>query len=271
MKISRESTNSSGCLSPGIKLGKLAYPCGHHDEFAGHVAVVTGSSSGIGKVVALALAARGAALCLVGRDLERLHNVKNEISSSTDRSRCYRADLTRDSDIDDLQCRIRNDFGGVDILIHSAGVIALGGVQLGSLADFDLQYRTNVRAVYSLTQILLPSLKARQGQIVFLNSTAGLLANESAAQYSATKHAAKAIADSLRCEVNSAGLRVLNVFIGRTATPLQADIHAKEGKDYQPERLLQPEDVASVVLNALSLPRTAEVTEITIRPLAKLR
>lgn len=241
----------------------------HHDEFSGQVAVVTGSSSGIGKAVALALAARGATLCLLGRDLERLHNVKGEISVTGDSSRCYRTDLTRDSDIEDLSARIRNDFGDVDILVHSAGAISLGGIQLGSVADFDLQYRTNVRAVYSLTQAMLPLLKARQGQIVFLNSTAGLIANASAAQYSATKHALKAIADSLREEVNPIGLRVLSVYIGRTATLMQANLHSIEGKTYRPECLLQPQDVASVVLNALSLPRTAEVTDITIRPLTK--
>ena len=242
-----------------------------HDDFSGQVAVVSGSSSGVGKAVALALAARGAMVCLLGRNLERLHDVEEEISVTGDRSRCYRTDLTQDSDIEDLHGRIRNDFGGVDILVHSAGVISLGGIQLASVADFDLQYHTNLRAAYSLTRAMLPLLKPRRGQLVFLNSTAGLIANASAVQYSATKHALKAVADSLREEVNSEGLRVLSVFMGRTATPMQAHVHAIEGRVYQPERLLQPEDVASVVLNALSLPRTAEVTDITIRPLAKLR
>jgi NADP-dependent 3-hydroxy acid dehydrogenase YdfG len=104
---------------------------------------------------------------------------------------------------------------------------------------------------------------------VFINSSAGLGAKAGVGQYAASKHALKAIADSLRAEVNALGLRVLSVFPGRTASPMQAAVHALEGKAYHPESLLQPQDVAAVVLNALSLPRSAEVTDISIRPLVK--
>ena len=238
-------------------------------QFSGQVAVVTGSSSGIGKAVALGLASRGAAVYLLGRDSERLQKVREEMGANAKLTQCYPIDLTRDSEVKGLYHRVRNDFGDIDILIHSAGIISLGGVLSAPVADLDRQYRTNVRAVYFLTQIMLPLLKERRGQIVFFNSSAGLRVNANAAQYSATKHAIKAIADSLREEVNPAGLRVLNVYIGRTATPMQENVHSIEGKTYRPEQLLQPDDVASVVLNALSLPPTAEVTEIHIRPLTK--
>jgi NADP-dependent 3-hydroxy acid dehydrogenase YdfG len=80
----------------------------------------------------------------------------------------------------------------------------------------------------------------------------------------------KALADSLRQEVNADGIRVLTVFLGRTATPIQEAIHRREGRTYLPEQLLQPDDVAAVVLNALTLPATAEVTELSIRPHRKL-
>jgi len=79
------------------------------------------------------------------------------------------------------------------------------------------------------------------------------------------------VADSLRHEVNALGIRVLSVYPGRSASNLQRQIHASEGKPYHPESLLQPEDVASVVLNALCLPRTAEVTDIHIRPMMSPR
>ncbi|MGH7793436.1 MAG: SDR family oxidoreductase [Candidatus Binatia bacterium] len=239
------------------------------DEFSGQIAVITGSGSGIGKSVAMALAARGATVCLLGRNLVRLHKICDEIAKTGGRAQCYQVDLTQDKDVQQLQRRIRGDFGEIDILIHSAGTIALGGIEGPAVEDFDQQYRINVRAVFCLTQGLLPFLKTRRGQIVFFNSSAGLIANANALQYSATKHALKAIADSMREEVNPIGLRVLSVYVGRTATSMQARLHSIEGKTYRPERLLQPEDVASVVLNALSLPRTAEVTDITIRPLTK--
>jgi NADP-dependent 3-hydroxy acid dehydrogenase YdfG len=105
---------------------------------------------------------------------------------------------------------------------------------------------------------------------VFINSSAGLNARAELAQYAATKHALKAIADSLREEINDDGVRVLSIFLGRTATPMQATVHEMEGREYHPERLMQPEDVATVVINALSLPRSAEVTNIVVRSLAKL-
>ncbi len=236
---------------------------------SGQIAVITGASSGVGKAIALRLAVEGATLCLVGRNLGALEAVARAARESALQAACYRVDLTLDRDIQEFATRLQKDFSYINILIHSAGVISLGATVAAPIEDFDLQYRTNVRAPYLLTQTLLPMLRARQGQIVFINSSVGLNAKANAGQYAATKHALKAIAESLREEVNGDGLRVLSVFLGRTATPMQAAVHEMEGRVYHPGRLLQPEDVASVVINALSLPRSAEVTDIHMRPLVK--
>jgi NADP-dependent 3-hydroxy acid dehydrogenase YdfG len=118
-----------------------------------------------------------------------------------------------------------------------------------------------------LTQRLLPLLKKPRGQIVFVNSSAGLSARHNTGQFSATQHAFKALADALRDEVNADGVRVASIFPGRTATPRISNLHTKEGREFKPELLLQPEDVASVVTNCLYLPWTAEVTNISIRPM----
>ena len=237
--------------------------------FKDQVAVVTGASSGIGRAISLALAVQGAALCLVGRRLETLEAVAEQ-ARTTAQVRCYRTDLTRDEDISELAARLQRVFESIDLLVHSAGVHSLGKLEDAPVEDFDWQYRTNVRAPYVLTQALLPMLRLRRGQIVFINSSAGLSARANVSQYAATKHALKAVADSLREEVNAEGLRVLSVYPGRTASPMQAIVHEMEGRPYHPERLMQPEDVAAVVLNALSLPRSAEVSDIHIRPLTKL-
>ena len=106
--------------------------------------------------------------------------------------------------------------------------------------------------------------------MVFINSSAGLAARGHVGQYAATKHALKAVADSLREEVNSDGVRVTSVFVGRTATPMQEEVHRLEGRPYRPEWLLQPSDIAEIIVSALSLPRIAEVTDISIRPHRKL-
>lgn len=136
--------------------------------------------------------------------------------------------------------------------------------------DLDVQYATNVRAPYVLTQRLLPLLIAAHGQVVFINSSAGLTAKRpEVGQYAATKHALKAIADSLREEVNPKGVRVLSMYLGRTATPMQEALCRQEGGSYDPEVLLQPGDVASVLVQTLLLPAAAEVTDISIRPMRK--
>jgi short-subunit dehydrogenase len=223
----------------------------------------------VGKAIALSLAASGANVALVGRTLAKLEEVAVGIPNKPARVGTYRVDLGADDQIMSFCRKVLDDFGQVDILVHSAGVIALGSVEGASVAEFDSQYRTNVRAPYLLTQTLLGTLKARRGQIVFVNSTAGVVARARVSQYAATKHALKAFADSLREEVNPHGVRVLSLFLGRTATPMQAAVFGAEGRPYHPERLLQPEDVASFVLHALSLPRTAEVTQVHIRPMAR--
>jgi short-subunit dehydrogenase len=236
---------------------------------AGQMAVVTGASSGIGRAIAQGLAAQGVILGLVARNLEGLQAVVASAQAAPRQLQCYPADLTVDEDVRALTTQLRHDFGRIDILIHSAGVIVNGALEAAPVEDFDRQYRTNVRAPYLLTQALLPMLKACQGQVVFINSTVGLSAAANTGQYAATKHALRAVADSLRAEVNAAGVRVLSVFLGRTASPMQAAVHRMEGRAYRPELLIQPEDVAMVVLNTLSVARTAEVTDIHLRPMVK--
>ena len=238
-------------------------------SFAGQIAVVTGASSGIGKAITLALAKHGATVCLVGRNLRALESVADSVRMMASQALCYAADLTVDEDIWQLRERIRQDFEYVDILLHSAGFISLGVIETASLKDFDRHFRTNVRGPYALTQALLPMLKVRQGQIVFINSSAALNARANVGQYAASKHALKAIADCLREEVNADGIRVLSVYPGRTATPMQALVHELEGRVYDPSKFMQPEDVASVVVSALSLPRSAEVTDLHVRPMQK--
>jgi NADP-dependent 3-hydroxy acid dehydrogenase YdfG len=233
------------------------------------VAVVTGASSGIGKAIALALAERHAQVCLVARRRDVLADIADQARAKGMQSSVYCTDLTRDEDIRELANALQRDFGGVDVLVLCGGAISHGPLERAPLSEFDLMYRSNLRSHYALTQALLPLLRKRHGQIVFVNSSAGLRSPANVGQYSATQHALRAVADSLRDEVNPDGIRVLSVFPGRTATPRMATLFEKEGKPYRGELLMQPEDIASMVTHALSLPRTAEVTDISMRPLLK--
>ena len=235
----------------------------------GHIAVVTGAGSGVGQAIARALAAQGATLCLVGRTPATLEATACSINTPKVTARCYPTDLTHDGAVQALVEQLHRECDAIDILVHCAGVFAMGKIETASITDLDLQYRTNVRAPYLLTQALLPLLRQQQGQVVFINSLVVITAGEQVGAYTATKHALTALANSFREEVNAEGLRVLSVYIGSTASPMQAMVHAMKGKAYHPEYMLQPDDVAAVVLNALCLPRTAEVTDIRIRPMRK--
>ncbi|MBI2826651.1 MAG: SDR family NAD(P)-dependent oxidoreductase [Planctomycetia bacterium] len=236
---------------------------------ADKIAVVTGAGSGIGKAIALALGERGATLVLVGRRRAPLDEVQANLMARGAKSHCHPADVADRDDIARLAEALRRDFDGLDVMVHSAGLVRLGDVAEAPADDLDLQYRTNLLAPYLLTQATLPLIRRRQGQIVFVNSSAGVAARAHVSQYAATKHALKAVADSLRAEVNGDGIRVLSVFPGQTATPAQERLYAEQGRPYRADRLLQPEDVASVVAHSLCLPRTAEVTDLHIRPMTK--
>ena len=233
------------------------------------VVVITGGGSGIGAAIAAAFAQQGTTLCLVGRRLEKLQEIVSRVQQDGGEAFFHQTDLAQENEIVDLSDRLLKDFDSIDVLVHSAGAIKLAETEKASLEDFDAQYQINVRAPYVLTRALLPTLRTSRGQVVFINSSAGLMAKPGSSQYAATKHALKAVADSLRGEVNKDGIRILSVYLGRTATALQEAVNRMEGNEYRPERYIQPEDVASVVLNALMLPRTAEVTDVHIRPMLK--
>jgi short-subunit dehydrogenase len=238
-------------------------------DLTGQIAMVTGASSGIGNAVARALHSRGAKLALVGRSRERLQQSIASIDLNGTSPCLYEADLASDSDLETLTDSVRRDFTSVDILVHSAAAITLGSVEDACVEDLDMQYRVNLRAPFVVTKAMLPMLKKSRGQVVFVNSFAGLKANANAAQYSATKHGLRALADGLRDEVNAAGVRVLSIFSGRTRTPMQRTVMEWEKRPWTPDRLLQPEDIAELIVGCLCLPRTGEVIEIMLRPMWK--
>jgi NADP-dependent 3-hydroxy acid dehydrogenase YdfG len=236
----------------------------------GQVAIVTGAGGGIGGAIARAIAAQGAQVFLAGRDRNRLQAVADRIAfEGSPAARIAVADLDRDDEVASLAATVLREAGGVDVLVHCAGLIALGPVAGVTVAEFDRMHRVNVRAPYLLTQALLPALRERRGQVVFVNSSAGLSAGANAGAYAATKHALRAIADSLRHEVNDDGVRVTSIYPGRTASAMQAAVHRHEGRTYDPARLMQPEDVAAAVQTALSLPRTAEIADLHVRSMRK--
>lgn len=238
-------------------------------SLAQQVALIAGATSDIGRAIGLRLAADGAQLCVLGRDRRALEDLATSARGLTEKVFAYSMDLTSDASVRETIAQLGRDVGAVDVLVLSAGVFAMAAHDRAPIEDLDWQYQTNVRGPYLLVQGLLPMLRACRGQVVFVNSTVGLEARAGVGQYASTQHALRAIADTLRAEVNPDGVRVLNVYLGRTATARQARIFQQEGRPYAPELLVQPDDVAEIVVSALRLPRTVEVTSIRMRPLVK--
>lgn len=236
-------------------------------SFSGRTALVTGASGGIGGAIAAALADSGAAVGLVGRRIEPLRRLGRRVGDAS--HFLYQADLSSDDQVRAVARSFLRRFGRLDVLVHSHGAHASAPLARARVRDFDRLWATNVRSSFLLTQLLIPALRASAGQIVFMNSSMGLQTRAGIGQYAATKHALRALADTLRAELNPDGIRVLSVYPGRTATKLQRTLHREEGRPFEPERLLRPEDIAAVVLDSLALPRTAEVTDISIRPMLK--
>lgn len=234
---------------------------------AGQLAIVTGASGGIGGAIAIALAREGMALHLVARDPARLEAIAARAAVHAARVAVTSVDL---ANLDQVEALVRATAEAkLGVLVHSAGLYARGHHKARARDEYAALFAANVGGPMYLTQLLLPQLCAGGGQVVFVNSTQALAPSPTVGLFAATQQALKAMADTLRDEVNGDGIRVLSVFPGRTATRRQERIFAMEGRAYVPDRLLQPEDVAAMVVAALKLPRTAEVTNLTIRPMLK--
>jgi NADP-dependent 3-hydroxy acid dehydrogenase YdfG len=229
------------------------------NRFQNKRALITGASSGIGQAIALALAAEGAQVHAVAR------NWPKPIAGW----QLHSADFTVEADVNRLAAEVSASAVPLDLLIHCAGALEIGLVTDFSIAQLDTMYQVNVRTPFLLTQLLLPQLAQSKGQIVFINSSAAIAPNSALAGYSSTKSALKLIADCLRIEVNSSGIRVMSVYPGKTASAMQQRAHALSGKPYDAASLMQPQDVAQMVLSALALPATAEMTDLHIRPMKK--
>ena len=203
-------------------------------------AVISGASSDIGGAIATAIASTGASVCLVGRNAARLKAIANKLSATARTVMVYDADLTVDSAVKKLVRRLRHKFEAIDVLVHCAGAFTKGKIELTRVQELDDLFRTNVRLPFILTQSLLPLLRLRPGQIVFINSSQGLEARATTSLFASTQHALKAFADSLRQEVNAEGIRVLSVYPGRTATARMKALYKAEGRKYQPSCCFKP-------------------------------
>jgi short-subunit dehydrogenase len=221
--------------------------------------LVTGAGSGIGAAVAAALHERGDDLVLVARTEDRAA----ELAARFPGARSLVLDLA-DPDAVDAVTGLPDR---LDSVLHVAGVVDLAPVSELDTRRLREQLDVNLVSPALLTRACLPAVRAAQGIVVFVNSAAGLAAGASWAAYGASKFGLRALADALRAEEMSNGVRVTTVFPSRTATPMQQKVHEQEGRTYDSALWISPETVAATILHVLDVPRDATIPEVTVRPL----
>lgn len=220
------------------------------------VTLITGAAGGIGAPLARRLAPAHD-LILSGRDVRRLDALREEVGGVT-----LILDLTCPDTFEPAVAGL----GRVTNVVHNAGIGNLGTVEQVNHATWTHVLAVNTVAPADLTRVLLPRLRAERGNVVFVNSGAGLTANPGWAAYAASKFALRALADALRAEEAPHGVRVGTVYPGRTATPMQAHLRRLEGGEYVPDEYIDPQSVAAAIAFMLDAPRDAVISEVSVRP-----
>jgi short-subunit dehydrogenase len=178
-------------------------------NLSGRRVVLTGASEGIGRALALALAAQGARLVLAARDRERLESLARECTARGGTALAQPCDVTNAADCTALIERAREELGGIDVLVNNAGSTMWSRFDaLADLAVFERLLGVNLLAPVRLTALALPALKESRGLIVAVASVAGLTGVPERTAYAASKHALIGFCDSLRIELEGSGVDV---------------------------------------------------------------
>jgi 3-oxoacyl-[acyl-carrier protein] reductase len=192
-----------------------------------------------------------------------LREVAGEVAKARGRAIVAPADVTMPEEVERAFRAVVDDAQRLDILVNNAGIGVFAPVTKLSLEDFDRMWSVNVRGVFLCTRLAVPIMEQqRSGTIVNISSLAGKNAFINGSGYAATKWALNGFTNCLRLEVRSSEVRVITVGPGSVATEFSSTT-----KDpAKLARILQPDDVASAVVAAISLPANAMMSEIDLRP-----
>jgi NAD(P)-dependent dehydrogenase (short-subunit alcohol dehydrogenase family) len=194
-------------------------------EFVGKVAFVTGATSGIGKACAVGFARRGAKVACVGRKPDALEEIAREIEALGSEVLMLKADLSNDSEANNILTDAIEAFGGIDVLVNAAGHIASGTIETTSIEEWDKMLNVNLRTVFNLMQKASPTLIERKGNIVNVSSVTGLRSFPGVLAYCVSKAGLDQLTRCAALELAAKGVRVNAVNPGVVVT----DIHKRGG------------------------------------------
>ena len=230
------------------------------------VALVTGASRGIGKAIALRLAALGAPVSICGRDEEKLRIAAAELRSAGANVFALRADVTNEKDILALVRSTEQQLGPISILINNAGTGGggFGPVQDKSEAEWDHVMHTNLKSVFLVSRAVIPGMIQRHsGDILNISSLAGKNTFAGGGIYCASKWGLQGLSGCMAEDLRAHGIRVSVVCPGSVAT----DFAGRGPKDAA--KVLTANDVAHAVAMVLTQGPQSFISEVHLRPVAK--
>lgn len=238
-----------------------------HAESAlkGQITVITGAGRGIGAAIGAKLAAMGAIAVLCGRRRSLLDSTAAAIAAAGGRAEAMECDVTDPQSVEAMASEVGRKFGKVDILINNAGIAGLGGpLHQMPPEQWDQVLNTNLRGVFYCIRAFAPMMiKARTGHIVNISSLAGKNPLPNGAAYAASKWGLNGLSYSVAEELRTHNIRVSVVCPGSVNTELSPHT----GKN--PEKMLQPEDVAHAVAMLVTQAPQSFISEVLLRPTQK--
>ena len=225
-------------------------------------ALITGAGKGIGKAIALALAKEGVNIILVARTQEEIDSVAAKVRSLRVKALAITADVADINSVNSAVEQALVEFGTIDILINNAGIAAFGKFLELEPTDWERIIQVNLMGTYYVTRAVLPNMIERQmGDIINISSTAGLSGNALTSAYSASKFAVLGLTESLMQEVRKHNIRVTALTPSTVATDMAKELNLTDGN---PEKVMQAEDMAELIIAQLKLNRRVFIKNSSI-------